>query len=200
MTLLYHGAWYFPRFLFHPFVVEFALGCVVFYTQALVRGVLSWLLLIAGLAYMLAFSRHTGSLGLHLMLLSSRLDLAWLRVLLWGLPSAFIVAGLVGLERNDGYVLPRFLVWLGGISYSLYLTHRFSMAIVTMVGRQIGLHSTMLVILLVVAISILVAWLCWRLLEQPLTARAQRWARLISRRKEEVKAVPATSLPIAEIS
>ncbi len=194
---LYDGSWYFPRFLFHPFVLEFALGCIVFHTQKWVTGRASCLLLAGGIFSMLAFSRHTGSLGWHMVLLSSRLDLAWLRVLLWGLPSALIVAGLVGLERHQGYVLPRALVWLGGISYSLYLSHRFSMAIVAKVGSRIGLHNPIVIVPVAFILCIFLAWLCWRWIEQPLTLRAQRWVKKKARtvRPEYPVALKPTTAP-----
>ena len=42
--------------------------------------------------------------------------------ILIGAAMAFIVAPLAQLERN-GLVVPKALIWLGGISYSLYLVH-----------------------------------------------------------------------------
>jgi exopolysaccharide production protein ExoZ len=177
---LYHGAWYLPRFLFHPFVLEFAFGCIVFQTQNAVKAVASWLLLAGGLFYMLVFSRHTGFLGWHVDLLSQHMDWAWERVLLWGFPSALVAAGLVGLERNSHLVLPRALVWLGGISYSLYLTHWFSVMIFAALGKKLGLHDLAAVMVVVVISTLVVAWLCWRWVEQPLTKRAQAWAKGIA--------------------
>ena len=175
LMMFYDGAWYFPRFAFHPFVLEFAFGCLVFQTQRWVSSRLSWTFLFGGVFFMLAFSRHSGDLGWQGELLSHRLDLAWLRVLLWGLPAAFIVAGLVGLERTRGLVLPAFFVWLGGISYSLYLTHQFSMNLVARAGQRLGLHQPLLSIAVIFTVAILLAWLCCKRVEQPLTARAQKW-------------------------
>jgi peptidoglycan/LPS O-acetylase OafA/YrhL len=178
LMALYHGDWYFPRFMFHPFVLDFAFGCIVFNTQTWVSRRLAGGLLTVGILFTLAFSRHTGDLlAFFPTLLSYRLDLAWLRVLLWGLPTAFIVAGLVGLERHRGYILPKALVWLGGISYSLYLSQQLSMQLFAEAGRRIGLHSLVLILPLLFATCIFNAWLCWKWIERPLTAQAQRWAR-----------------------
>ncbi|MCE0522570.1 MAG: acyltransferase [Methylacidiphilales bacterium] len=199
LMIFYHGAWYFPRFLFHPFVLEFAMGCVIFHLQKRMVGWIPWLLLAGGIFCALAFTRHTGYLGWHEVLLSSRMDLAWLRVLLWGVPSAFIVAGLVGLERNHDYVLPRLLVWLGGISYSLYLTHRFSMAIAAKAGAWIGLHNPVMVALTVLLFSVLVAWLCWTWVEQPLTSRAQGWAKQMTRPMKRVEKDSIRLEPVADV-
>jgi peptidoglycan/LPS O-acetylase OafA/YrhL len=190
LMIPYHGDWYFPRFMFHPFVLEFAFGCVVFNTQRLVTRNLSWFLLAAGILYMIAFSRHAGLLPLHPLLLSDRLDLAWQRVLLWGFPSALIVAGLVGLERNDIYTLPQGLVWVGGISYSLYLSHQLTMEIVADVGQRIGLHSLAVIVLLVPVLCVFGAWLCWKCIEKPLTVQAQRWAKKLSQTARPTEATP----------
>jgi peptidoglycan/LPS O-acetylase OafA/YrhL len=188
---VYQGAWYFPRFMFHPFVLEFAFGCVVFNTQRWVTGGVSWFLLGGGILYMLVFSRHAGLMPLHPLLLSDRLDLAWLRVLLWGLPSALIVAGLVGLERNHHCTLPRGLVWIGGVSYSLYLSHQLSMKVVAEVGQRVGLHSLAVLVFILPVFCVFNAWLCWKWIENPLTVQAQRWAKKLSQGARPKGALPA---------
>jgi exopolysaccharide production protein ExoZ len=181
LMTLYQGAWYFPRFMFHPFVMEFAFGCMVYLTQQWVPGRLSWVLLAGGILYLLIFSRHAGFLGFHIGLLSLEIGHAWLRVALWGVPAAFIVAGLVGLERHYGYILPRFLVWLGGISYSLYLTHRFSMMLVEKAGLWVGLRSPLVAVPVLVITCVVLGWICWRWVEKPLTSQAQKWAKTKAR-------------------
>jgi peptidoglycan/LPS O-acetylase OafA/YrhL len=180
LMIFYHGDWYLPRFIFHPFVLEFAFGCIIFKTQTWISSHLSWVLLASGILCLVVFSRHTGFLASFPLLLSYRLDLAWLRVLIWGVPSALIAAGLVGLERNHGYILPRALVWTGGISYSLYLSHQLTMGIASKVGQLIGLHNLTLIVLIVPILCVLNAWLCWKLIEKPLTSQAQRWAKKLS--------------------
>ena len=197
----YNGAWYFPRFLFHPFVLEFAFGCIVYQTQNWVKGALPWILVAVGLLYMLAFSQRTGYLGWHVELLSDRMDLAWLRVLLWGFPSALVVAGLVGLERNQRLTLPNVLVWMGGISYSLYLTHWFSVMLFAAIGKKLGLHSLPIVLAVVVTFTILLAWLCWKRVEQPLTKRAQGWAKRAARSEDaKIEKFPKKSASVTNES
>lgn len=177
LMVFYTGAWYFPRFAFHPFVLEFAFGCLIFQTQQWVSSRLSWVFLFGGALAMLAFSRETGYLGWHGVLLSARLDWAWQRVLVWGVPSAFVVAGLVGLERTRGLVLPTSLIWLGEISYSLYLTHPYAMNLTARLGQRVGLHNPVVSIIAVFVISIFAARICWMRVEKPLTTCAQGWVR-----------------------
>ncbi len=192
--IFYHGYWYFPRFMFHPFVLEFALGCVVFHTQNLVRGWTAYVLGCSGILSMLLFTRHTGQLGYHLDLLSRHMDLAWMRVCLWGLPWAFLAAGLVGMEKNSGFVLPRTLVWVGDISYSMYLTHRFSMGIVAFACSRLGLHNPVVAAVAVYAGCIFFACLCWRWIEKPLTSRAQKWAKRTALSRAAIIAPAKSSL------
>jgi exopolysaccharide production protein ExoZ len=61
------------------------------------------------------------------------------RALNWGVPAALIVCGAVFLER--GGLVRRFepLVFLGDASYSLYLTHVFSIFAVSMVWQRLDL-------------------------------------------------------------
>jgi peptidoglycan/LPS O-acetylase OafA/YrhL len=61
------------------------------------------------------------------------------RVLLFGLPSALLVLGLVGLERC-GWVAPRrFSLHTGGASYAIYLSH----TIFLVASMQLGMNSAL---------------------------------------------------------
>lgn len=82
------------------------------------------------------------------------------RVLLWGellvvALSMVAVAGCLGRVR---YLEARWLIWLGGISYGLYLWH-------------FPLMNTSLPVGLAAALSVVVAWLSFRSLEQPIHRR-----------------------------
>ncbi len=171
----YHGAWYFPTFMFHPFVLEFSLGCIVCLIQEHLTGWRPIALLAGGVVYFFLFSRNSDNLGWYTAMFGSHgVELGWQRVLLWGVPAALVTAGLVGLERNHGYVLPRALVYVGGFSYSLYLVHRLVESALVRFGTHLGLHQPLLVIAAMVGLSLLLAWLCWLTLEAPLTHWAQR--------------------------
>ncbi len=179
MSIFYTGAWYLPAFLFHPFVLEFGFGCLVFHLQKWISGPLSWALLAAGTLAAVTIQMGTGQLGVMNPLLSGRVDLAWQRVLLWGVPSACIVAGLIGLERHYRLILPSALVWVGGISYSLYLVHFRLLEFFGKIGPYIGLHNALVIGLALPVACVAAAWLCWLWLERPLTQKAQQWARRI---------------------
>ena len=118
----YRGDWYFPHFMFHPFVIEFAFGCVVFTVQRFISHAVGWTLLVLGAILLLFFAFHFYSIG-ECTDVMVRKDLAWLRILIWGSPAALLVAGAVGIERNGGWIFPSWLIGAGTISYSLYLVH-----------------------------------------------------------------------------
>jgi exopolysaccharide production protein ExoZ len=75
------------------------------------------------------------------------------------------------------------LVWLGEMSYSLYLTHMVALWAMADVAPRLGLHNLELTSILDIGLCLLIGWLCWRWVEKPLTSRAQRLARQISIRE-----------------
>jgi exopolysaccharide production protein ExoZ len=61
------------------------------------------------------------------------------RVLLFGLPSALILLGLVGLERS-GWIAPRrFSLYTGGASYAIYLCHTIFLVASMKLGLNVAL-------------------------------------------------------------
>jgi peptidoglycan/LPS O-acetylase OafA/YrhL len=110
-------------------------------------------------------------------------DFGFWRALVWGGPSALIVAGAAGIEASRRWPRLAPLEGLGEISYSLYLVH---WPVTWLLGRHwpgvhdLGYGAT------VMAISIPTAWLFWRLVEQP-SLKALR-------RRFELE--PAGSVPI----
>jgi peptidoglycan/LPS O-acetylase OafA/YrhL len=110
-------------------------------------------------------------------------DFGFWRALVWGGPSALIVAGAAGIEASGRWPRLALLEGLGEISYGLYLVH---WPVTWLLGRHwpgvhdLGYGAT------VMAISIPTAWLFWRLVEQP-SLKALR-------RRFELE--PAGSVPI----
>jgi exopolysaccharide production protein ExoZ len=121
------------KFITNPIIIEFLLGCLIGLLY------LSGARLKPGISY--------GLLGLvALMLLgtiifgngdTSRAEAilidhkAPLRLLLWGLPSVALVAGLLFLELNQRLQFNRSWILIGDASYSIYLTHYFALTVFT---------------------------------------------------------------------
>lgn len=177
LGLFYDGSWYFPKFALNAFVLEFGLGCLVFQFQDRLSVWLSWLLLAVGLVAFFLIVPRTGYLGAHIPELSYVTTRSWLRACYWGVPTAMIAAGFVGLERRGKLTLPAALIWMGGMSYSLYLSHWITIAAAPRLFRGLAWLPVWPLTFLVAAFCILVAWATWRFIELPLTKLAQGWVK-----------------------
>ncbi len=92
------------------------------------------------------------------------------RALEWGLPAAAIVAGAVFVPPVSMVPLQR----LGDISYSLYLTHPITLAVLGKAWSEIGAAPPGLFPLVALPATIAVAGLTYRFAEVPLMRLAKR--------------------------
>ena len=112
--------------------------------------------------------------GIGLMMLATALNLQYLlmRPLWAGVPALIICAGLA-LGPGSHHPLMRLARAGGDSSYSLYLSHAFTVNIASMVWLRLSLGSPWAFTGIAIAASMAVAWVSYRLLEQP----ALRWLR-----------------------
>jgi exopolysaccharide production protein ExoZ len=99
------------------------------------------------------------------------------RVLTWGIPAFAIVAGAVSLEPLVAPSLPRWLLTLGDVSYSIYLSHGFVLpAFGLLFGMVVapGLWTEVLTIILCLLVSSLVGWGVFALIESPMLRALRR--------------------------
>ena len=100
--------------------------------------------------------------------------IGFLRLPQWGLPALLllILAFLAGLRLS----MPRFFVQLGNISYSLYLVHYYPVMFLDRVVFDFSTLSVLSVVGLIVSvvISIVLAYLCWILIERKFTGWLRR--------------------------
>lgn len=153
----------------NPLVLEFLLGCALAALYArlrhrITRGI-AWGLLIAGVAVfvwsLLAVSPEFSLVGR-------------------GLPAGALLAGAVAAEHAGVLRVPRALVWLGELSYALYLTHPTVIEAVKrlmpeLAPDQAALQLTRFVV--DVSLSLALAWLLHRWVELPGIAAGRRMAR-----------------------
>lgn len=99
-----------------PLLLEFAAGCFV-----------GWLMLQpptgAGLR-ILSLGLVSFVVGAIVHAYSDPMWSAWPRVACFGAPSVLVVYGLVAIERERNWVLPRWMQRIGDASYSLYIWHQ----------------------------------------------------------------------------
>ncbi|MGE0313668.1 MAG: acyltransferase family protein [Lautropia sp.] len=176
------GTWLPWRMLTSPMMWEFALGVAIF---------LGWR---AGV-----FTRHrrAGQAGFVIAVLAATLpamtdwpiveraaggywsrDGATIRFLCWGVPAALVVAAGFTLAPDAPGIARPALRLLGDMSYSLYLSHLFVVRLMLEAIQRFGLDP-MLAMVAVVVVSPFVAWVVYRLLEQPLLRLGQTRVRAL---------------------
>ncbi|MCA5892727.1 acyltransferase [Isoptericola sp. NEAU-Y5] len=85
--------------------------------------------------------------------------------------AAVIIAGTT--DSSPGFLGHRLMVWLGGLSYSLYLWHWPLLIAATWVWGELGQKRG----LLIVVLAVIPAWLSYKLVENPMRRIAQaRWS------------------------
>ncbi|ODA67942.1 Acyltransferase family protein [Methyloligella halotolerans] len=156
-------AWFFTQ----PILLEFCFGILIahFYLSGFrMPGI--WAAALAGVAVV-----SVGIVGLHP---PEAFEPA--RTLLYGLPATALVAGLMFLEADGRWVTSRALSFLGTISYSLYLTHVLSLAVVAKLlgGRVPGLAGDLVTLAVSLAASIVAAFIYFRLIEKPALLLSRR--------------------------
>lgn len=144
-------------FMTNPILLEFVSGIIAFklirnYRPSISLCIFFIFLGVAGLIQVNSFGGATTALG---------------RSLNGGLPMFFIFIGLVYLERRVKMNKP--LYELGMSSYSLYLLHPFSLALVTIVFKKLEIIDYSLIYLVTMLItSLIMGWLCYYYLEMKL--------------------------------
>jgi exopolysaccharide production protein ExoZ len=163
-TLIPAGAWM-PYFWTRPIILEFLFGVAL--AQVFRAGVrLSWpvvaTMIVAGF-------------GLMILVTALNLQHLLMRPLWAGIPALIICAGLA-LGPTSDQPLMRLASAAGDSSYSLYLSHAFTVNIVAMFWQRLSLGSPWAFVIVAIVASFVVAWASYRLLEQP----ALRWLRYVS--------------------
>jgi peptidoglycan/LPS O-acetylase OafA/YrhL len=172
--------------VFYPMTLEFSAGALVGY--AIKAGWRRHALLFAicgGLGILVPF------LNLDLeptrVLMASfgfgesfAIDPVWRRTVLYGVPVAMLIYGLVALELEHGLGrrIPKFMVHLGDWSYSLYLCHTLTISAIGRVTYTLFDPSpvtTTAYLILVTTGTITVSALTYRWFERPSIRFFRRW-------------------------
>ena len=151
-------------------LLEFLFGCFVAHWYLSGKVLESWvsiLCIVAGTAVIVAS-------GIYDVLYELP------RVVKWAFPAAFVLYGMVSLENRNDLTFPRFAIALGDSSYSLYLSHVFTISIagkLCLVFLGTG-HVTF--IWVAILMSIVAGHLSYLVLERPstrfLNGQYRRWS------------------------
>jgi exopolysaccharide production protein ExoZ len=117
------------------------------------------------------------ALGAVLMLAASFMnpidaDPSWRRrAVLYGIPALLVLYGTVSAERRYAFRFPRLLLYVGDISYSVYLTH---ILVLVSIGRiwskfhSAGMLDNVAVLSLMMTMAVVVGSVSYRFLETPM--------------------------------
>ncbi|MFK2891991.1 acyltransferase [Dyella flagellata] len=141
--------------------------------------------MLAGWLYLSRFTiRYNAVIYSSVMLSMVVLLLGWHRIGMvnffgpagWGAPLTLLFFGAVLLAKKGGLVAPAWCVWLGEISYSLYLVHVYVFELVERMAVRIPTSSEMIGAVLFVArpiAAVMAAWMVFRYVEAPASARVR---------------------------
>jgi len=194
-ALALYGALTGPGFvLAHPFVaflfdgrnLEFGLGCLCGYAigRGAVRGA-PWLLAAGVTGFV-----FSGANEAHLWI-----DPIQVRLALFGLSAAAIVAGVAALDFGRHLRVPRPLLAVGNASYSIYLTHGLALGVLVPLVNRLHLASWIGIVptqLIAMAGALAVGFACYGLIEKPVLRRLRSTA---AAPRAPAKVIAASSPP-----
>lgn len=97
------------------------------------------------------------------------------RLIRWGFPAAFLLAGFVGMEPwMAKFRAGKQLSFLGDASYSIYLSHTFAVPAGVLLLRKLSVGSSVTVFGVVIALAIIAGCVSYLAVERPLTTFCRR--------------------------
>jgi hypothetical protein len=156
------------NFLTNPIVWEFCLGVLIarIYRLGIKSKYIQEILLLTGIISYFLMMLY-GS-GVNFEARASGYD-NLIRFLFWGVPSGFIVFGLVFIEKKYSYFNNRFILLLGNASFAIYLIHTIFISLVNKFFLVIKFIPLDLVIIFSVIISAILGILYYLTIEKKLS-------------------------------
>lgn len=154
--------------VFHPLTMEFLIGCLLawHYHNFVIQKVNGTVLVAtAGLGMLAAILGYV-----YYESLTASPPEGWQRVFYYGVPAAVIVFCITHAERN-GVILPNALIKSGNASYSIYLSHLFTINVVGRTWNMFavdGLWDNLAAIIIAFTLVLLAGFISYWYLETPL--------------------------------
>lgn len=172
VAFFYTGAWFLPHFLCHPFLLEFSAGVVLYQLRQGLGQRTAWAAAVGVLLFGWATWVHQDYGA------GQRFELQWLyfrRDLVWGAFGLALVTLAVSLENLQAVRWPRWLVFLGDCSYSLYLIQEFALMAGIKASRMTEFGRPLSGAVVYVLCTLAGGALLSRWVEMPLTRRVRQW-------------------------
>lgn len=113
------------------------------------------------------------------------------RLFLWGVPSFLLVYAFVSMEKNGWRFENRIMLALGDSSYSLYLSHMFTLGAIGFIWSRIGITSVYLDIAMhpvAIVVCGIAGYVAYRYYEKPLLRGVRRLMPFYARRRATAEA------------
>jgi len=164
----------------NPMVLEFVLGCLIglLYVRlrnsgARVSSIAKWFALFGAVLLAATVFTGYGSASESSTILAG--DDCWLRLGVWGFPSALLVGGVIFWAPAMRSLLARLLVFLGDASYSIYLCGIPAQVIINYCWRRIWKPGPDVGVFFGVVVCAAVGVACYMLIERPLMRFFHNW-------------------------
>ena len=157
----------------HPLTLEFIVGCFIAYASFTNKlSSLAWKSLFLAFIWWIAAYGIYVSLGFGLEPVNA------IRVVLFGVPAALTVFGLVNIEKTTGLTPPKWLVIIGDASFSIYLSHVLVISTIGRVWNKLGIINAFgngIALIVICASALAIGMLSYRFLERPMLNITRRF-------------------------
>lgn len=163
--------------VFHPLTMEFLVGCLLAVHYHNMNGnfkvsgiLLVWVAVFGMLAAILGYIYFESQAGVA--------PDRWQRLLYYGIPATVIVFCIIHAERN-GVILPRFLIQSGNASYSIYLSHLFTINVAGRIWRLFAVDAVfdnIFALVITFILVVLAGFISYWYIETPLLKLSRRFA------------------------
>jgi exopolysaccharide production protein ExoZ len=163
-------------FILNPVFLEFLYGCLIaalFLSPYRIKNIYCWVLLGTGILFMLLnIFIDYGDVSEFWAITKGGLALR--RSVIWGIPSAMIVAAMAGMHKNSPLTFPTWIIKIGDASYSIYLIHFPLRAILFWQFAKYHLPFPDILIWICVGLCILAGYGFYLLVEKPVIKKLYR--------------------------
>lgn len=146
----------------NPQILQFAVGCLLACYAQNIKKDYGLAILIAGVAAFILMSNANQYMG------------GWNsfnRTITLTVPAAMLIYGAVACEIGKSFVFHRYLVWLGNISFSMYLWHQITFQSSEYIFTKLGIMSINGYLILIIWASLGLATSCasYYFIEKPIS-------------------------------
>lgn len=115
--------------IFNPINLEFLFGCIIALVVLKNKFNFKWTVHLSIMLIILSSAlQYYGILNIH-------------RFIMWGIPFAMLILGLVKLDIKNHVKVPKILIFLGDASYSIYLTHLVTLLVLGSTLKKLNLYD-----------------------------------------------------------